>query len=84
MLGVSHTTVQRDTNVSEEPPKRTKETKEESVIDTNVSPPRSVEIRRCDFRELLGSLTDVDAIITDPPYERMALPRPTWETAIAR
>lgn len=40
----------------------------------NYAPPRTVEIRRVDFRELLGSLENVDAIITDPPYERAAIP----------
>ncbi len=31
---------------------------------------RDVEIRQCDFRELLGDLRDLDAIITDPPLSR--------------
>lgn len=33
-----------------------------------------VDIRHGDFREVLADLTDVDAVITDPPYPREYLP----------
>ena len=38
------------------------------------SVPAIADIRQGDFREVLADLRDVDAIITDPPYERAALP----------
>jgi len=34
----------------------------------------SVDIRHGDFREVLADLSDVDAIITDPPYPREFIP----------
>lgn len=34
----------------------------------------TVDIRHGDFRQVLADLTDVDAIITDPPYPREYLP----------
>jgi ParB-like chromosome segregation protein Spo0J len=36
--------------------------------------PAMVDIRTGDFREVLADLTDVDAIITDPPYPHEYLP----------
>lgn len=36
--------------------------------------PSTVDIRHGDFREVLADLTDVDAIITDPPYPAEFLP----------
>ncbi len=42
--------------------------------DPEPRPRTDVEIRRCDFRELLRDLRGLDAIITDPPYGRDAVP----------
>lgn len=36
--------------------------------------PTTVDIRHGDFREVLADLTDIDAIITDPPYPGEFLP----------
>lgn len=36
--------------------------------------PTRVDIRQGDFRQVLADLTDIDAIITDPPYPREYLP----------
>jgi 16S rRNA G966 N2-methylase RsmD len=38
------------------------------------TPYDDIEIRKCDFRELLASLSDLDAIITDPPYSKEYVP----------
>jgi hypothetical protein len=41
---------------------------------TSMNTPTQVDIRHGDFREVLSDLTDVDAIITDPPYPQEFLP----------
>ena len=38
------------------------------------TPYQDIEIRKCDFRELLASLSGLDAIITDPPYSKEYIP----------
>jgi hypothetical protein len=69
VLGVTNATVSRDlspvTNVTEDESKSMKTLDKETLPVTNVTPPRTIDIRRCDYRELLGSVTDVDAIITN-------------------
>jgi hypothetical protein len=79
VLGVTHTTVERDlspgTNVPSNTAKLAETADSATESGTNVPsapPPRTIEIRRMDFRELLGSLTNVDAIITDPPARARA------------
>lgn len=47
----------------------------EARADAEAQPePSLVDIRHGDFREVLADLTDVDAIVTDPPYPAEFLP----------